>query len=858
MQNDLPYEGGTIPPVSADAEGILGVFAQLPAAAERSVGFSFIDSAWRFTAGSSAWPNSSGISPKELIGFNIWELFPEVVGSDFHQECLAVMNGREETRFCCQTEDGAYVEFIVFPAADGIGVIGFDVTADVGLQRELAVSRDANENLIRYAPAGIFEVDLRVPRLTSVNDALCDMSGYSREELLAANPFDLVDPVSIPALQLRLAEVLQGEKRDRDIECKVIRRDRGEMYLSLQCQYVEGEQGQVQSAFVIAHDVTGARRTNEALWESVERFALLSEANSVLLTSPDPVAMIQSIGAKVMAHLDCDVFLNYLLTESGETLSLNAHSGIDEATVATLGTLRLNTGITGRTVYEGKRVIAEDVLAGGDRRTEPLRMMGIQAYASIPLRTRGSTIGALSFGTKKRASFFEDEIMLMQTIADQFSAAIERANAEAEMRANLSRTKVMERLASTVASCLDSLELAEGVLLVMRQQLGADIGAVYLLEDPQGPAKRLAHFGYLSDAVAHDEVELDHSTLAGVAMLTSRIQAAAEGQLPPGTYQWAHSAGVEDHRFVAFPVGENGRPIGVVRLGFPGVRPFGEDELDLFQAVGHQLSVGFERARLFDAQRDIAETLQETLIVVPSHVPGINFSRAYESATYQSGRVGGDFIDVFEAHGHWVGIALGDVSGKGIEAAVTTSLIRNTLRVHALDGQPVSRVVSKANQLMRRFSETESFVTLWFGMLNVRTGQLRYVSAGHPPAYIVSREGEIQELSSRDPIIGVVDAVLYADRQALMVPGDRLVLYSDGVTEARSPDGTFLDDAGLLALLEVHSRTSTLELAPALMEGVVSLSEGVLRDDAAILVVEATKLHNQQAVTRSEERLFED
>ena len=252
--------------------------------------------------------------------------------------------------------------------------------------------------------------------------------------------------------------------------------------------------------------------------------------------------------------------------------------------------------------------------------------------------------------------------------------------------------------------------------------------------------------------------------------------------------------------------------------------------------------LALENARLFKEEHEIVERLQDTLIILPSHVPGIRFSRAYESATFEIGRVGGDFVDVFEICDDRVGIVLGDVSGKGIEAAVTTSLIRTTIRVHALDGLPPSHVASKTNRMMRRFTDTQSFVTLWLGILDTRTGQLRYVCAGHPPALIVSSDGDISRLDSRDPILGAFDQATFFESQTVLVSGDRLILYSDGVTEARSPRGDFLGEDGLIDAVGRYRDQETSTLSQAIMGDVRDVSEGVLRDDAAILVVEPVSL----------------
>jgi serine phosphatase RsbU (regulator of sigma subunit) len=153
-------------------------------------------------------------------------------------------------------------------------------------------------------------------------------------------------------------------------------------------------------------------------------------------------------------------------------------------------------------------------------------------------------------------------------------------------------------------------------------------------------------------------------------------------------------------------------------------------------------------------------------------------------------------------------------------------------------------VAAKTNQVMQRFTETESYVTLWFGLLNAETGQLRYISAGHPPAMVMSIHGEVRQIEGRNPILGAFENATFFECQTILVDGDRLILYSDGVTEARSPLGTFLGEEGLTQSLRMHSRSHTSTLSQAIMDDVRRHSDGLLRDDAAILTVEAVALQS--------------
>lgn len=281
--------------------------------------------------------------------------------------------------------------------------------------------------------------------------------------------------------------------------------------------------------------------------------------------------------------------------------------------------------------------------------------------------------------------------------------------------------------------------------------------------------------------------------------------------------------------------------VGLVVLDDPGeMGSFSPREIELVQAIAAQAAIAIENARLYEIEHGIAETLQETLVVLPKQVPGVEFARAYQSATYQPGWVGGDFVDLFQIDQHAVGVVIGDVSGKGTEAAVTTSLVRNTLRAYALDGFSPGEICEKTNNVIHRFTDTEAFVTLFFGILGTDSRSLRYSAAGHPPAVILAENGTVRELPvSGDAMIGAFEQIACSEQQITLRPGDRLLLYTDGVIEARlSGNHELYGESRLFAAVRAHADKPTAQLPQALMDDVIAFSDGVLRDDAAILTVQ--------------------
>jgi phosphoserine phosphatase RsbU/P len=260
-----------------------------------------------------------------------------------------------------------------------------------------------------------------------------------------------------------------------------------------------------------------------------------------------------------------------------------------------------------------------------------------------------------------------------------------------------------------------------------------------------------------------------------------------------------------------------------------------------YSLLFRELKQSEEALRSSEAQqRYIADVLQETLLTVPRQVPGVAFGHLYQPATV-AGRVGGDFYDLFALPGGKVGLIIGDVSGHGLEAAALTSVCKDTIKAFALEQHSPGAVLKKSNgvvlhALQGSDATRRHFVTAFYGVLDPARGTLRYASEGHPPAIIQRGAGGCTLLEAHDPVVGMFDDARFEDGQETLGPGDLLLLYTDGLTEARI-DSRFLGEQGLLTLLAENAGSEITDLPLALYDEVIRFSAGNLHDDLAILAV---------------------
>ena len=251
------------------------------------------------------------------------------------------------------------------------------------------------------------------------------------------------------------------------------------------------------------------------------------------------------------------------------------------------------------------------------------------------------------------------------------------------------------------------------------------------------------------------------------------------------------------------------------------------------------LRTAVAREREARARADtLARTLQDSLLPpeLPC-VPGLELAARFRAAG-RGVELVGDFYDVFEdARGQWH-VLIGDVCGKGVEAAKLAALSRYTVGAAALGDDAPSTSLRRLNEaVLRRHGVGGPFVTAVHGRLAPREGGVDMVvcAAGHPPPLVRRADGAVERLEAPGTLIGVLESLELQDVEARLGPGDALVLYTDGVTEARSGEGR-LGEEGLAVLLASADGDSAEALAAAADEGAAG-GAGAQRDDAAVLVV---------------------
>lgn len=389
------------------------------------------------------------------------------------------------------------------------------------------------------------------------------------------------------------------------------------------------------------------------------------------------------------------------------------------------------------------------------------------------------------------------------------------------------------KISLAVSSTLELDAVLSKVIRESTKALRAQSGVVLLNRGAQWSIERA--YGLTRKHLNGQALELG-SVAVSLAAVESRVPLVVPDVTKDDRFSAGLEAGWKSHSVLVAPMLVGGTVVGSIGFHYHSKdRAFGDAEVGFATRLAALLALAFENARRHDSERRIAKTLQEALLTTPQRIPGVDFGYLYRSAT-EAASVGGDFYDLIELDANRAGFLIGDVSGKGIEAATLTALVKNTVRALAYDSNSPAQVIATANDIILKSTSDSIFVTMFFCILDLSTGHLVYCRAGHPHPILRHRGGKMELLEVGSAMAGVLSDVEYTDGHAQLGVGDLLVLYTDGVTEARRAH-EMLGEERLIEQVRTLGSSLTRDVPQRLFDQVLEFTGGTLSDDVAIVSI---------------------
>lgn len=468
---------------------------------------------------------------------------------------------------------------------------------------------------------------------------------------------------------------------------------------------------------------------------------------------------------------------------------------------------------------------------------------GEPATALLPLLIEGEPVGMLTADFAAGRHPDESTRRLVETIAGQAGPPFERARlherehaarVQAELAAH--RTRRLQALTAAFAGALTPAEVAATFLDETGGAVGASAAALAVLDDDGRGLYVTSSRGLPVALVSGDEPV----SVTGPGPLAATVRDRV------ARYYDSRDALVEDHpelgdelpraglgSFAFLPVSAGGAPLGVAILAWEQAGPLVDAERSFLEAVVAQCGLSLDRALRYEGERVVAETLQRS--VLPEAVPSMEGVRV--SALYLPGStavdVGGDWFDTLTLPDGRLGFVVGDVVGKGVQAAATMAQLRNGMRALTLDAASPAETLTKLNLLLESYIDVP-FATLAYLVLDPVTFEAALVSAGHPPPLVVSPGGQASFLEGSGGLpLGVNPEAGYGEHATTLEHGSIVVLYTDGLVERR---GRSIDD-GLDALARAAERAP--REPDAFVDFVIGELVGVdaRHDDVAVLAI---------------------
>jgi serine phosphatase RsbU (regulator of sigma subunit) len=475
-----------------------------------------------------------------------------------------------------------------------------------------------------------------------------------------------------------------------------------------------------------------------------------------------------------------------------------------------------------------------DVFSDPDLDPRIAAQLGYRSYVSLPLLLQDRIVGALSFlFSDTTPGFDETTWMFFERLEYIVASALESRRLFDELNRRADYANALNRINDAVHSTLQFDEILGRVVVETAHAAGVDATAIHICEAGRW---RFTHTYGLPKALSSARLTNDQAPIS-MAVVNGRETLVLDDIAADERFRRSIVTDFNIAAIIAVPLLTRDSVTGVLFAGcYNGPSRFDRDQVDFMVKVGNTVSLAMENARLYEGEHRIAETLQHALLAVPEHVQGVRFAHAYRSAS-EAASVGGDFYDVFELDPDTVGVLVGDIAGKGLEAAVLTSLLKNTIRAHAAERpRSPAEAIALTNDMVLKVTPPESFATVFFAALDRRSGEVAYTNAGHPTAFIRRASGAVDGLASNSPLVGGLPEPGFDQDFAVLNPGDVLLMYTDGVTEARSGDQFY----GQARVADTLSRTQVSDPASAvrgLIEDVLSFTGNRLSDDVAVLAV---------------------
>jgi serine phosphatase RsbU (regulator of sigma subunit) len=458
----------------------------------------------------------------------------------------------------------------------------------------------------------------------------------------------------------------------------------------------------------------------------------------------------------------------------------------------------------------------------------------------VPLFRRGEAFGAVECLDRRGAEAFSAaDFDRLEMASEHVAFALDNALLYEETERRSLEKEVLLEVAQALSARFDLEEVFDTIFSSLREVVGYDAAAIYLVNRATQALEAVSSKGYPEGSEDAFRLQVGQGIVGWVAKTGEPVI------VPDVKRDSRYVAARPDTRSeLAAPLLLQGRTLGVFNLESDVEDAYHEGHLELLTAFAAQAAVALERARQtrerveqrrLEKELAIAREIQLSFLPKAApEVPGFDVA----GTTRPHNEVGGDYYDFIPVSEFRLGLAIADVSGKGIPAALIMAGFRMSLLAEIRNEFAIRAVMRKVNSLLFESTERDRFVTAFYGLLDVKNRVLTFSNAGHDPPILLRADGSIEYLLEGGVALGVLADARYEDRPVALHPGDVMVFYTDGVSEAESPEGEQFGRLRIEQTMREHHGRSSAEVLDAVAKAVVAWTgERGANDDLTLMVL---------------------
>src|SRR5579864_7985695 len=597
-----------------------------------------------------------------------------------------------------------------------------------------------------------------------------------------------------------------------------------------------------------AHVLRSGKRARELELELERSRALLAVVGQATAELSLTHTLETSV-ARIAELLDV-VRVAVYLRVSGDRLSPAAgHELTGPHTRVAERLLELGTGPSRR---RRPLVEVEDAVADvrlGDAR-DAAREAGIDAAHAVPLVVRNEVIGLLAAYPDRGRATSESEAALLAALASQLAVAVQNAQLHertAELSAQREAALASEREAARRLGALYEIsrsfaqELSldktlEALAQTIVDVLDVDAAVIGMPDERRELLTPRAHHVKDAQLRAAARVILWRAEPFGSASVQRLFREARPFRIERG-HELLEPFLSKGWTGAVVPVATPAETIAALQIfSFRPGNPISSETVDAALAIAGQAALAIDNARLYQQQKEFADTMQRSLLPdAEPDVPGLEVGEVYESSARVD--VGGDIYDFVQLRDGRLAVVLGDVTGHGVEATADMAMAKFVFRSLAREHPEPGDFLAFANDVIVGEIATGKFITMTYVAVDPARGEVACANAGHPPPRLVLPDGTVRGLDATGIVLGIDAGQNYDEVRAELPVGSTIVLYTDGVVEARN-GGDLYGTERLDALLARLRDLPAAELARAVTEDARSYAGGELSDDLAVVVIQ--------------------